>query len=132
MGLIANALDQEHAGRTALLDDRLRAPWREDLFLFLGQRESRDGRVSRGLEHLERRAELAATSVDEDEVGAARERAVPHHVGILAALGGLETLQPSTQDLLQHREVVGSWNQLDLEMTVVIVARPTVLEDDHR
>src|SRR5450759_755290 len=132
MGLVADALDKEHAGRAVLLDDRLRAPWREDLLLFLGQREGRDVRVARRLEHLEHRAELASTPVDEDEVGTARERAVPHHVGILAALGGLETLQPSPETVLQHREVVGSWNELDLEMTVVIVARPTVLEDDHR
>src|SRR5450759_1501347 len=81
MRLIADALDQEHAWRVALLDDWLCASRREDLLALLGERKRRDVSEARRLEHLERRAELAATSVDENEVRPAQRGARGARVG---------------------------------------------------
>src|SRR5450759_2788245 len=132
MRLVADALDQEHAWRVALLDDWLHASRCEDLLALLGKRKRRNVSEAGRLEHLERGAELAATSVDENEVRPAGERTVAHHVGVFSALRGLETLEPPPQDLLQHREVVWARHELDLEVTVMVVAWPSVLEHHHR
>src|SRR5207245_3336938 len=104
--LIADALNQKHARRVALLDDRLRAPWREDLLAFLGQREGRNVRVAGRLRDLQRGAELALPTVDEDQVRATGERPIADALHLLAPLRGLEPLDPAAEHLLQHREVV--------------------------
>src|SRR6266566_10115274 len=132
MSLVANPLDEEHARRVVLLDDGLRATRREDLLALFGERESRNVGKPRRFEHLESRAQLAAPSVDEDEVWPARERAIAYHIGFLPALGRFEALEPAAQDLLQHREVVRTGDELDPEVTVVVVARPALFEHDHR
>src|SRR3982074_466497 len=49
MGLVADALDQEHARRVALLHDGFRATRREDLLALLGQRKRRDVGIARRL-----------------------------------------------------------------------------------
>src|ERR1700674_2454101 len=132
MCLIPNPLDKEHPWRVFLLHDRVGAPLREDLLALLGQREGWYVRIARRLQDLERGAQLSLAAIDEDQVWPAGERAVADDVGLLATLRRLQSLEPAPQDLLQHREVVGSRHELDLEVAVVIVARTAILEHDHR
>src|SRR5439155_14246539 len=101
MRLVADSLDQEHAGGVVLLHDRLRPAGREDLLALLGQREGWDVGETRLLEHLQRCSKLALAAVDEDQVGTARERPVAGRVRILTAERGLESLQAALQHLLQ-------------------------------
>src|SRR5207245_10309315 len=91
--LIADALNQKHARRVALLDDRLRAPWREDLVVFLRQREGRNVRVAGRLRDLQRGAELAVPTVAEARVRATGVRPMADALAPLAALVGLLALE---------------------------------------
>src|SRR5438552_2173126 len=132
MRLVADTLDEKHPGRVSFLNNRLGAARREDLLALLCQREGWNVRVPRRLHHLESSAQLTFAAVDEDQVGPGRERPIAHDVRLLPPLRRLEPLQPSPQDLLQHREVVWARRVLDPEVAVVIVPRPAVLEYDHR
>jgi hypothetical protein len=119
MGLVADALQRVERGRSLIEHEGVQAVGLVNLFGLLGEPDGRNVVESEVLQHLERDVELAASTVDQDEVR--------QHAPLL------ERLRESPREHLAHRgEVVGAGHRADLESLVVVLLEAAVLPDDHR
>src|SRR5215216_3831068 len=126
VGLVPDALEEMQLRGVALENGRIGAARLEDLLLALG--EPTYGYVrqlcadSQLLHDRNRRRKLALAAVHHDQVWGPGELLVTF----------LKALEPSPDHLGHAREVVRTFNGLDLEPTVLILGRPPSLEHHHR
>src|SRR2546427_4261 len=117
--LVPDALERVERGRRRIEDERVQAVGLVHLLGLFREPDGRDVIEPEILEHLERDVELAAATVDQDEIG--------QHAPLL------ERLREASREHLAHRgEVVGAGDGPDAEALVVVLLEAAILPDDHR